>query len=826
MQPTQSSPFNLNAKGIIQKIDPAAAGPDAFYQASNIYVQQEGGIACRTGHKSLTAGQGINIHSLSKLVINSTDTLNPRYTGVTTGGKVFRYTNFFGAAADVTPTGGLTNTKWSYAQYDAGAIGAPYGYFASSARMAKDSGAYSILQNWGLDPPAIPVSAVLGAYALQEIGVPSPTARFTTMTTSAVSPASTVGYTQLTVPTPANCYVGTLVTITDSGGGNSEDAIVENVDDTSIYCVLSIGRVAGCKVDATQYAFTTPGGLGTTDMSVTGLTIDAAFNGTQQDGYVTDDIVHIGMYIEDPTLITDIRVRIVPNFTSAPYATDYYEKSILPSLITQYAIANQNSITALQQLSSQVAQGIAGPYSSANTTGAQIQPLQTDPAQISPAQPVWTEFDIPKSQFTPIGNAGSGPFTWLNINQAYVHVASQGATNMAISSFYITGGYGPNNSGPSFQPYSWCYCYRNPFTQAEGNPSVPMVSPNLPPSANRQQYKLTLTGLDFSNAAGNVDISGDGSIAVYRAGGSFADGIYRLVGYAINPGANATAIFYDEVSDAQLAYASDTLYTDNDPPVPSTMAIPFQGSVAGFRATGGGGSPYSPAITNATQRIYANNLPSTWSVANINQLTVGSTVFVGTGTTAEQVIVSASGYDGTHYWFEAFLQYPHNVAANPFSIGGAVIDPSEIVECSVSARTPCYLTCEAFDSMFLAGQALNPHVLYKSKTGSPESFPAVENDGTILQINVGSPANPIYGITPYADSIICLNRDDLYVVSVFAGVMQNPIATNSKHGMVAPFCFCQGDGAIWFMAVDGIYKWQGGQAQLVSEVDKVHVHRL
>jgi len=126
---------------------------------------------------------------------------------------------------------------------------------------------------------------------------------------------------------------------------------------------------------------------------------------------------------------------------------------------------------------------------------------------------------------------------------------------------------------------------------------------------------------------------------------------------------------------------------------------------------------------------------------------------------------------------------------------------------------PARLCCHAFDSLFVAGIEEYPHVLAKSKTGRPESFPIVnEATNAAHRINVGSPSNPIMAITEFGGSLVCLNLTSIYVVGMWLGSMKEPVETPSQRGLIAEHAWCIADNEIWFLSYDGVYSWSGGQS--------------
>lgn len=784
--PSQTpSPFVY--KGIHQHTDPSQLAPGEYYQAENVNAIQEGALSARTGHQALTqTSVSSPITSLSKLNLGGSDTSNPRYRG--SGTHIYRDIPPYSANTSVFS--GLTNgARWTAQQYNAGTAGIPSLFLATQDAALRDNGTYATLQKWGIDPPPIPVVATPDFTEILFVTVPGGAPqRFIAGVNSNGSGFKTVsamdtgpGYVNIT-PTAGGSingvngiYVGMILMITDSSSSLlDEQIIVLAVTPTSFSAVTRFAHTAA-NVTLNWFQETQTTIFGTDLFYYTGFTIDASFNGTPDNGYETDDPFHIALMSTDVTNVTQIEIRIVPNYSgSGGLSTDYYSHIIVPAAVMSAA-----------------------------------------PVTPSPA---WVELNIPKNEFTKVGNAGSGAFTWKNINEIDIIVtanATGASQTVGNSSLYFIGGGGLNDSAAGTTSYDWLYTFRDPVSKAEGNPCVPMISANFPPPITNGQVTLTLTGTAKAATIANGigEISGPGSIKIYRRGGTFSDGFYRHIGYATNPGSGATVEFIDNASDQSLNQA-DTLEFDNDPPVPSTLPTPLTASILEFQPQGGG-SDASNNTANTTARLVLSNTPTNFSIANIASIiTVGSTVQVGFGVTFENAIISAVGYGTTGHltsaWIEVYLQYSHNLTS---------ADPSETIECDTILRGNCDLVHQDFDCLFLAGDSNNPATLYQSKVGRPESFPVVNLENNFAQqINVGSPSNPIYGVTSIGPGeLVCLNQDNIFIVQVWAGQMQQPIQAPASRGLYAKWCWCKGDNRIWYLAYDGIYTWSGGESHKVSQ---------
>jgi hypothetical protein len=204
--------------------------------------------------------------------------------------------------------------------------------------------------------------------------------------------------------------------------------------------------------------------------------------------------------------------------------------------------------------------------------------------------------------------------------------------------------------------------------------------PTAAVSPQRQGVDLTLYGTD------DPQITGENSISVYRAGGSFADSYYRFVGYAANPGAGETVIFSDQQSDQSIDI-NNLVDFDNDTPVTSALPTPVVMT--------------SSTVAVANTLAVLNVIVTSGSLAS---LTVGTPLTVGINTLTQETSILAA-VDAVGGTVTLFLQYDHSDAAtNPITIQADAI-----------ANQPVTLSLEAFDSVFLAGDTNNPHVLHEPK---------------------------------------------------------------------------------------------------------------
>jgi hypothetical protein len=581
--------------------------------------------------------------------------------------------------------------------------------------------------------------------------------------------------------------------------------VVQNPTATTFDVYWPIGSLpsGGQSIVSYQISVTMP-----TTFATISSSIDASFDGVADTGYDTADVVHLSVFIADVSQLADLRLRVFVNSS----AVDYYEKSILPSSLQAQVSTSQTADTALVTRTDQVSRGIVGEFDILNETSNQAKAEELN--LIASTAGNWSEITISKNLFLQVGKAGTGAYTWKNITgfQVYYVPAGAGSTTIAIGSLYIAGGFGPNGFSISqtvpLLPYDYLVTYRNPSTNQESSPCAPMIPENVV-YPRRQSVVLTISGTDDPQIPTTTNSP---SIAIYRRGGSFSDGLYRLIGYATNPGATrtgdiltpSTVQFYDNQSDASITSAN-LIEFDNDPPVVASLPIPLTLAWTGY-ASGTGAAGFTSAINYAWL-----SGPITSPPDDVSQvLKPGNRITVAIGTKSEEQAVVEGATNGSIY---IFLQYDHTTGGPNPPVNGAVFVSADSV-----SGSPGNLACEAYDSIFVAGNAYNPQTLFQSKVGLPESFPVVELDtGIAKQIDIGGPSNPIMGVCEFNGQIVTLNLSSLYVVNVFGGQMQAPQQTAAQRGCVGTYAWCKADNEIWYMSYDGIYSWSGGQSYKRSQ---------
>lgn len=738
--------FPFVNKGLVQKTEPGLLQDGEFQKLQNITSIQEGAISVRLGTQRFPNSQNFgNVHDLNKMAIDGSDVNDKRYIG--DGTEIYRVDGPYSSYTHVSDSLVLDTSRWEAAPYHSGSGAVPTMYFAHRKRMMRDNGSFDRLRPWGISCPHVPALAVLADPSLTNFNglfVLTDQSGGTDRLGIAITSATAVsgGYYHIVPASMANILRGMYVRISSLSGF----VVVDQVDAT--------GFLAFCPSapSGSISSYYKPVNRDMNGNPVTSLTadgrfyygdfagsVDWSFGGDPATGYDSSDAIHFGVYVEWWPNVKEMHVQ----FFCDSSTTDYYEYTFSPD-------------------------------------------VNNEPA------PGWKEYDIPKTQFAKKGNAGQGALSWKVITSCRVQidtVSASGSFHVYVGAIYGLGGQGPDSiSSAGAVPYQYAYTYRDPVYRSESNPSAEMIDAYAVSTRGRA-VAVTCTGTSTDPIDGNPSITGYGSIAVYRKGGSFTDDEYRFLGYATNPGEGATIQFIDTFGDLDIA-TNQTADLDNYPPVPSDLPVPFQATVSG--------------MSGASIRGYATFTFTGGPPGPVSQyLTPGSSVTIGTGDNQEIAIVHSSDSGSATLW----IQYGHIVG-----------DP---VSCDVSIGQPCDLVCQYGDALVVAGDPNNPHKAYRSKAGRPSAFPVINlANGNSHVLNVGSPDNPIFGMTEINSELVFLNRTRIFSSRVWVGGVWTDVKEECRRGMVAKRAWCKRGEEIWFLSDDGIYSW-GGAGEPIKRTTKL-----
>lgn len=783
--------FPLVFRGIELKTEPSLLTDGQFWACDNVASLYEGGLSPRLG-SVLEAGftTADYVFSIHKMSLGGADAANPRYLGDAT--NLIRVTGPYSTPVNVGAGLSLADrARWEAKTFNAGDSGTPISFFAHPSRPMRDNGAYSVLLPWGIAAPERPVTAVPGPTGFA--GAVTPLAGTSRLTITVSSFAQVLGTYYRIFP---SSLVGIVPGMLFTSSGSAVDVIVDSVDAISFFADFPASAPTnGMSLDS---SYTPIAGLiadGTTFTEDFAASVDWALSAATfpsqpaTPDFSSNDNVHIGLYIDNPACISEIRVRILVNGST----TDYYEKAISISPLQAYINTTQTAITTQIAYSAQVAAAAAG---SSSITSQQLQPVAFPPI----VSPTWFEFDVPKNLFNPVGNAGNSPYSWDNVTGLEIAVitlavAGTPSFNVWVGQVYASGGGGLDSlSLASETAYSYVTTVRNPITNEEGNPTPLQVNSAWLSVYNRP-IVIGCPGVETNPLigtpqGGNPLIAGFGSVSVYRAGGTFADSIYRFVGYATNPGRTGgvpnVTLFTDNNSDSQIADA-DAVQFDNYGPVASSLPNQFSATISVLTNDGNG---------------FFTITPTGWTGPSdlTTFLNEGSTLTVGTGDNQETCVIAFVTSTTLIVW----LQNPHLVG-----------DP---LVCNAVVNQPCDVICQAGDAVLLAGDKNNPHIVYRSKAGAPAAFPIINLEtGNSHQQIIGSPDNPINGLVDYGGWYVSLNLENISTFQIWLGAFANVTTSPSSRGLTVKNVFCKVGTSIWFLSYDGIYAWAGGSEQKMTE---------
>ena len=819
---TQRFPFSN--KGVVQKIDINQLQDGQYALLLNMVSEQEGSLSPRYGHTNLTGTwpggavpEYINTLHVTQVGATSSPTL---YSAANK--SLYRKIGTLGAyslVADDTVATANAHKRIGMATYKTDQIGTTgMTYIATGANhypgggsylrgMLRDSGT-GTAKYWGILPPAKPADITPSAMTITPIIANAAFNGSISITGNRIAPTlgsfaeqpANSGFYKITFGS-ALAWVPGMYIATSSG----HTSVIEKVDSTgAIFAYFSTAPSGTVTAYESAAVSTTAGQVETATSTVLSPAVDLSFGSDNpNEGYVTDDTIAFAFYTSTPEKIYDIRLRFYTGSDA------YYEKAISPGPVQNL----QNVVSSNATVNPTSPDVVADENGVSNIATNPVIPTDTvinydvtqvglNPAYLTPSKAGvggWSQVEISKRSFLAIGNAGnveegSGGQGWKSVNK--VEVIIRPTTTAAVISFKLGSifaycGKGINsNYGAKLTPYSYVYTYKNKTTGAESNPSIEMIQENTL-NLVRQGINVNMLGTSTSDTqsfSAEVD-----TICVYRAGGTFTDNLYRRVGVIANPGTATGVNFVDTADDLSIVGAPIAEF-DNDAPVTSDAGQEYKYNLDG--------SSYPSSIYPKGQEVTVQLKTVSSGLRSI--LTPGTIVNVGGGIAGstgkqESCIVLAVNDNS----FTTYFQYTHK--------------DDEAVIWDTNAGIACDIVCSAFNRMWVAGDSKNPHILYSSKTGRPESFPVInQGTGNPHVLAVSSPDNPINGIAEFNGEIVCLCQNGIYTVRLDNGRMIGPFKTPANRGLVLKYAWGYVDNEIWFLSNDGIYAWGGGAIRKVT----------
>ena len=511
-------------------------------------------------------------------------------------------------------------------------------------------------------------------------------------------------------------------------------------------------------------AFPISAWAGTVAASASGTVSKSVTLDLNQNNQVTDgDLIVMTFLASTPANIQQVQLQFWVGASSLSSPSNYYSAFISP-VYYQGALGGSTLAYSAtqQQILADTLNLITG--QPPGTTSAQLQPTN-----MSSGSGSWQACYIPRGNFLPVGQAGQAGLDWSNVTGWTLTVttnANVGGVSFSVNGLYLQWGYGPSSfAGVG---YDWRQTYYNANTGTESNPC-----PSQEFNKDFGYLASTSAPIFLRQAAQCVGYySPDPQVThvrFYRRGGTLSAN-WVQVGQIPNITGTGQVVFKDVIADAFIEQAQ-ILVLDNDPPVTSSLVNPIQTTLSAATSAPGS-SIYS------TFGAQAVTVAQSGAVFVPNQL-----VAVGNPSNLELVSV-ISGGTGT---FTAIIRLQHNIG--------------EPVNVYAVPRQACNLCAFAYNQVWLAGDPNNPHYLYYSKKGLPESF------GPQNYIPVSTPDDPINAVINWRGTLIVGTLKSWFII--VGGPSPYPQPTGSVHGIVAQQGWIEVEGAIYYRAADGWREFSG-----------------
>ena len=144
---------------------------------------------------------------------------------------------------------------------------------------------------------------------------------------------------------------------------------------------------------------------------------------------------------------------------------------------------------------------------------------------------------------------------------------------------------------------------------------------------------------------------------------------------------------------------------------------------------------------------------------------------------------------------------------------GTSVDAAGTTLSDLTAVPLPYLWGPLQETLFGCGDPNRPDMVYFSKKGYPESWPA---EATVA---LDSPQDEAVCGLIYDSKSYVFTQEALYelIPNILNGLTWTPFKTPCGHGVVSPYAMCVGP-KVWFVAKDGIYEWSGfGESRPISD---------
>lgn len=544
-----------------------------------------------------------------------------------------------------------------------------------------------------------------------------------------------------------------------------------------VYLTATHAAAETLTAHALQTTVTKSSGVGAVDINPGAPGDNFGFIGTRPT--TPDDYIHLGIKIDDPAKITEIRLvfDVDRNTTNSYNANDgkqnaYYisfRGNDLQNVLTNSLTSDAARQAALQQsLLNQTAlpfstnQPATVPFGtgqastpinqSSDTPTANPNPTTVAPAgQLTLGQSQWTEFKWRMGAFT---RAGSGlSMDWSDVRAIQLQITLTSTVVVQFADLWVGGTYGPDTS-LALAPLIYRYRYRSSATGAKSLPGPAMRS------GIHTERQVVLVGATVSTDP-QVD-----KIDFERMGAQNLT--WNYVGTVPNSG---TPVYVDDNMSAAIV-AVDGLETDAFQPFPlSDVPKSSTVTVAGTAILKTAGDAFDTSWARGTEVYIGGKLTTLYaSPTSATLFHVADAMVSGTGITLSIPEPIKAGQPLQFMW-------------GPF-----------------------------FGCNFAAGNILDVGSVYYTKPNDPDSAPPTN------RVEVTSPSEAIVNGCVYDGRSYCWSDKRLFsIVPSFTspGTFQFVPVPNAK-GLWAPHALAVGP-RMWYLASDGIYESDGGQSICISD---------
>lgn len=539
----------------------------------------------------------------------------------------------------------------------------------------------------------------------------------------------------------------------------------------SFYCYLNSTYTAGAVLGGSITAVAVTAGIGVITHS--GSLNLSIMGGTRP--VMEEDIVHASILFDVPGNVTQGWLEIDTSdgtFTGNYYSYNFSGNQLAPALsgagtvtTAQQVLVQQAIISDASQQDADIPLGVIDTNNGQNVDSSQTVGFTTTPTGDSPSQAIvlgssqWTELYFTVKDLIPIGSSQINSLATVAAIRVRVQVT--GAVNMFASAWYIYGGYGPD-LGAVGSPALYVYRYRSSTTGALSNPS-PYTLNGLQPKRERLLVDVV------SSTDPQVD-----QIDIFRFGIGLDQ--WTLVGSVSNSG--GTVRFFDLYSALSIT-GNEIADFDNYVPFPVSDL-----SRSGVVDTSG--------IT--VKRISGDNFNTAWVPGS--QIIINGVPYELYGSPSSTSLLQITQSAGANTSVKWYMPAP-TIAGNPlpcmWGYGGQGIGT--------------YL--------FGVGDTLNPGFLHWTKGNNADTASDKGN------LEITSPSEPLINGFEYDSRNFVLSSERLFSIlpdlSNPNGFTAQVVSTGK--GLYGRYSLCLTPNGVAWVGTDGIYLWNGGAIQSISDAD-------